>query len=165
MTAVLTLLALGTTMLGTAHATSTPYSFSLIGPNTAMAQNTIPGTPIAAGDVLRLTGSGTFDSSARTATGGGSFTHYKPDGSVFARGIWVVTGFQSFSSYGGPSKGHQGGLLLVTVSIIGPEATFAGLTLEISCLISASAGAPDEGTTLPGIFAVSTGGKTLFHAN
>ena len=165
MTAVLTILALATTMLGNAHATSTSYSFNLVGPNTTMAPNTIPGTPIAAGDVLRLTGSGTFDASARAATGGGSFTHYKTDGSVFARGIWVVTGFQSFSSYGGPNRGRQGGVLLVTVSLIGPEATFAGLTLQVSSHINAPAGAPEAGTTLPGIFSAATGGKTLFHAN
>src|SRR6266849_631456 len=165
MTSVLTILAIATATLANAHATNTSYSFNLIGPNTAMAANTTPGTPIAAGDVLRLTGSGAFDTSARTASGGGSFTHYKPDGSVFARGIWVITGFQSFSSYGGPSSGHQGGVLLVTVSIIGPEATFAGLTLQVSCGINAPSGAPDEGTTLPGLFTEAAGGNTLFHGN
>ena len=165
MTSVLTILALATATLGNAHATNTSYSFNLVGPNTAMAANTIPGTPIAAGDVLRMTGSGAFDTSAGTASGGGSFTHYKPDGSVFARGVWVITGFQSFSAYGGPNRGHQGGVLLVTVSIIGPEATFAGLTLQVSCGINAPSGAPDEGTTLPGLFTEATGGTTLFHSN
>jgi hypothetical protein len=165
MTSVLTILALATATLGNAHATSTSHSFNLVGPNTAMAANTIPGTPIASGDVLRLTGSGVFDTSAATASGGGSFTHYKPDGSAFARGIWVITGFQSFSAYGGPNRGLQGGVLLVTVSIIGPEATFAGLTLQVSCGINAPSGAPDEGTTLPGIFTEATGGTTLFHSN
>ena len=166
LSSVLTILALATATLGTAHATSAiSYSFNLIGPNTAMAQNTIPGTPIAAGDVLRLTGSGAFDLSTSSDIGGGSFTHYKPDGSVFARGLWVVTGFQSFTSYGGPRSGVQGGVLLVTVSIIGPEATFSGLTLQVSCHINAPANAPEEGTTLPGLFSVPTGGNTLFHLN
>ncbi len=166
LSSVLTIVALATATLGTAHSTSvTSYSFNLIGPNTTMAQNTIPGTPIAAGDVLRLTGSGAFDLSKDAASGGGSFTHYKPDGSVFARGVWVVTGFQSFTSYGGPSSGIQGGVLLVTVSIIGPEATFTGLTLQVSCHVNAPANAPEEGTTLPGLFSVSTGGNTLFHLN
>ncbi len=164
LSSALAILALATATLGTAHATSTTsYSFNLIGPNTAMALNTIPGTPVAAGDVLSLTGSGTFDSSTGTASGGGSFTHYKPDGSVFARGTWVVTVFQSFKSYGGPSSGIQGGLLLVTVSIIGPEATFTGLTLQVSCLVNAPAGAPGEGTTVQGLFSVPTGGNTLLH--
>ena len=166
LSSVLTILALATATLGTAHATSSiSYSFNLVGPNTAMAQNTIPGTPIAAGDVLRLTGAGAFDLSKSAANGGGSFTHYKPDGSVFARGLWVVTGFQSFTSYGGPSPGVQGGVLLLTVSIIGPEATFSGLTLRVSCHINAPANAPEEGTTLPGLFSVPTGGNTLYHLN
>jgi hypothetical protein len=166
LSSVLTILALATATLGTAHAISaTSFSFNLVGPNTAMAQNTIPGTPIAAGDVLRLTGAGAFDLSKAAASGGGSFTHYKPDGSVFARGIWVVTGFQSFTSYTGPNPGAQGGVLLVTVSIISPEATFSGLTLQVSCHINAPAGAPEEGTTLPGLFSDATGGNTLFHTN
>ncbi len=166
LSSVLTVIALATATLGTAHATSTTsYSFNLVGPNTAMAQNTIPGTPISAGDVLRLTGAGAFDLSKGAASGGGSFTHYKPDGSVFARGLWVVTGFQSFTSYGGPNPGVQGGVLLVTVSIIGPEATFSGLTLQVSCHVNAQANAPEEGTTLPGLFSVPTSGNTLFHLN
>ncbi len=166
LSSALTILALATATLGTAYAASaTSFSFNLIGPNTALAQNTIPGTPIVAGDVLQLTGSGAFDSFKGAASGGGSFTHFKPDGSVFARGLWVVTGFQSFTSYGGPSAGVQGGVLRVTVSIIGPEATFAGLTLQVSCRVNAPAGAPEEGTTLPGLFSVPTGGNTLFHTN
>ena len=164
MSSVLTILALATAMLGSANAAAaTPYSFNLVSPNLSKAENTVLGTPIVAGDVLRLTGSGAFDGTNAIATGGGSFTHYKPDGSVFARGTWVVTGFQSFKSYGGPNPGVQGGLLLVTVTLIGPEATFAGLALQVSCLIDAPAGAPEEGTTLPGLFQEPTGGTTLFH--
>src|SRR5207253_9120839 len=103
LSSVLTILALATATLGTPHATSaTSYSFNLVGPNTAMAQNTITGTPIAAGDVLRLTGAGAFDLSKDAASGGGSFTHYKPDGSAFARGLWLVTSFQRLTSYRRP---------------------------------------------------------------
>jgi len=164
MSSVLTILALATTILGSAQAAgSASYSFNLVSPNLAKAENAVPGTPIGVGDVLRLTGSGAFDGTSAIATGGGSFTHYRPNGSVLARGIWLVTGFQSFKSYGGPNPGAQGGLLLVTVTLIGPEATFAGLTLQVSCLINAPAGAPEEGTTLPGFFQEPTGGTTLFH--
>ena len=164
MSSILTILALATAMLGSANAAAaTPYSFNLVSPNLSKAENTILGTPIVAGDVLRLTGSGGFDGTNAVVTGGGSFTHYRPDGSVVARGTWIVTGFQSFKSYGGPNPGVQGGLLLVTVTLIGPEATFAGLTLQVSCLINAPAGAPEEGTTLPGLFQEPTGGTTLFH--
>ena len=162
----LAVLALAPAFQATVLATSaTSFSFNLIRPNNSLAESTIPGTPIAAGDVLSLTGSGSFDMLAGTASGGGSFTHHKPDGTVFARGTWVVTGFQSFSSYGGPNPGIQGGLLLLTVTISGPEATFTGLTLQVSCVVNAPAGAPDEGTTLLGLFSVPIGGTTLFHIN
>jgi hypothetical protein len=164
LSAILPLMTVASALVGSASATTaSSYAFNLIGPNTSIAEATVPGTPIAAGDVLRLTGSGGFDTSTGTASGGGSFTHYKPDGSVFARGTWVVTGFQSFTSYGGPNPGTQGGVLHVTVTLFGPEATFAGLTLQVSCRVNAPTGAPDEGTTLPGLFAEPTGGHTLFH--
>ncbi len=149
---------------GFVYATSpSAYNFNLIGPNQSRATSTLPGTPIVAGAVLRLAGSGSFDISSGTASGGGSFTHYNPDGSVFARGTWVVTGFQSFNPYGGPSSGIQGGLLLVTITLFGPEATFAGLTLQVSCLVNSPSGAPGEGTTILGLFPVPVGGSTLFH--
>src|SRR3989475_6985024 len=163
LSSILAVFALATAMLGSAHATgAASYSFNLIRPNSATAESTISGTPVVGGDVLRLTGSGAFGGTNVIATGGGSFTHYRPDGSVFARGTWVVTGFQSFKSYGGPNPGVQGGLPLVTETLIGPEATFVGLTLQVSCLIKAPAGAPEEGTTLPGLFPEPTGRTTLF---
>lgn len=144
-------------------ASTSAYSFTLIGPNDALATATITGTPIVTGAVLRLTGSGSFDVSSSTASGGGSFTHYNPDGSVFARGTWVVTGFQSFTPYGGPSPGIQGGLLHLTVTLFGPEATFSGLTLQVNCDVNAPSGAPAEGTTLVGLFPMPIGGSTLIH--
>ena len=142
---------------------NTAFTFSLIGPNTALAGATIPGTPIVAGDIIQFTGSGSFDSSSNTAIGGGSFTHSRPDGTIIARGTWVITAFQSFTAYGGPNLGKQGGLLHVTVTIIGPEANFSSLTLQVSCQLNAPTGAPEEGTTLLGLFSTPTGGNTLFH--
>jgi hypothetical protein len=76
-----------------------------------------------------------------------------------------VASFQSFTNYGGPSSEVQGGVLLVTVSIIDPEATFTGLTLQVTCHINAPTNAPEKGTTLPGLFSVPTGGNTLFRLN
>ena len=164
LSSLLIMIAVVPALQGAVRASSpSSYSFNLIGPNQALATNTIPGTPIEAGAVLRLTGSGLFNLSSATASGGGSFTHYNPDGSVFARGTWVVTGFQSFTPYGGASSGIQGGLLLVTITIIGPEATFAGLTLQVSCEVNAPSGSPGEGTTILGLFPVPDGGRTLFH--
>ena len=71
----LAVLALAPAFQATVLATSaTSFSFNLIRPNNSLAESTIPGTPIAAGDVLSLTGSGSFDTLAGTASGGGSFT-------------------------------------------------------------------------------------------
>ncbi len=141
----------------------TSFSFNLIGPNLSKATATVSGTPVMKDDTLRLTGSGTFDTSTHAVRGGGSVTHFRPDGTVFARGTWVLTGFVSFNSYGGPRPGTQGGVLMAKVTIIGPEATFTGITLQVSCKVKAPANAPDEGATLPDLFPERVSGLTLFH--
>ncbi len=89
-----------------AFAVATPNSFNLISPNTATA----PSGPFL-GDTIRVTGSGTFDSSIGAIAASGSFIHTHPTGAVVARGTWVATGFTSFSGFGGPSPGVQGGQL------------------------------------------------------
>ena len=92
----------------TVLAASTSYAFNLKGPNVSMAAATISDTPIKAGDTIRLVGAGTFDPSAGSAGGGGAFTHFNPDGRVFARGTWTVISFVSFDSFGGQNPGTQG---------------------------------------------------------
>src|SRR2546428_4824980 len=96
----------------TAHASSSTYSFNLKGPNTALA-TVGPFT----GDTIRLTGSGNFDPSSSTVTATGSFTHYCASCGGIIRGTWVATGFTSFTPYGGPNPGTQGGLLVITVTL------------------------------------------------
>ncbi len=137
-----------------ATASSTGFSFSLTGPN--FAEN--PST----GDTIRVTGSGTFDPSAGTVTASGSFTHFLSDGSVFARGTWVATGFTSFTGFGGPNNGHQGGVLAITVTLF-PDggAPVTGVPMTITCVVNAPAGT-EEGTTVDG-FTEKTGGLTLMH--
>jgi hypothetical protein len=67
------------------------------------------------------------------------------------------------------NPGHQGGLLMVKASFTltftfnGATMTFAGILVQVSCRINAPSGAPDEGTTIPGIFDESVSGATLFH--
>ncbi len=68
------------------------------------------------------------------------------------------------------NSGHQGGLLTVKASITvtsvsGITMTFPGIPVQISCRINAPSGAPDEGTTFPGIFDEAVSGNTLFHEN
>ncbi len=140
-----------------ATATGTSYSFNLIGPNTAMAES----GPFA-GDTIRVTGSGAFDTGAGTATGSGSFTHIKADGSVFARGTWAATGFTSFDAFGGPNPGRQGGVLDIVITLFPKgEPPVTDVPMSVTCLINAPSGL-EEGTTV-GDFTETTGGLTLFH--
>jgi len=158
----------------------TSYSFTLMGPNVSKAAITIPGTHVEAGDLVRLTGSGTFDTSTGAVSGCGSFEHIKSDGTVHGKGVWTVKQFVSFDSYGGPHPGKQGGLLKIIVEatstwsvhwdITGPEKFI--FMFIVSCRVNAPVGAPDEGVTVwggPGyavpIFGIVVSGRTLFHLN
>ena len=145
-----------------AHATSTTYSFNLIGPNTALAT-----VGPFSGDTIQVTGSGSFNPSSSSVTASGSFTHFCSSCGGIIRGTWVATGFTSFTPYGGPSSGIQGGLLVITVTLFpNGGSPHPGATLQISCLVNASPGAPDEGITISNFgFTESTGGTTLFHLN
>ena len=138
--------------------TATAYSFNLITPNTAMA----PSGDFA-GDTIRVTGSGAFDT-AGTVVGSGSFQHIKPDGTVFARGTWVATGFVSFRSFGGPNGGTQGGVLVITVTLMPVGGSpHPGISMTVNCLVNKPAAfTGEEGTAVDG-FTERTGGETLFH--
>lgn len=143
-------------------AASTSYAFNLQGPNVSTAAATIPGTPIKAGDYIRLVGAGTFDPSTGTASGGGAFTHFNADGTVFARGTWTVVSFVSFNSFGGPNPGTQDGLLKVIVTLVSAEATF-------TLMMQVQSGASPEGVTIwdptgsVPLFGIVDVGQTSFH--
>jgi len=141
-----------------ASATGTAYTFNLLGPNTAEA----PSGDFA-GDTIRLTGSGSFDTAALTVEGSGSFRHIKADGSVFARGTWQATAFVSFTPYGGPSPGFQGGELAILVTLFpAGGAPVSGVPMTVLCDVGSPPPGVHEGTTLDG-FTHKTGGLTLFH--
>jgi len=130
-----------------------PISFNLISPNTA----TDPST----GDIIRTTGSGSFDVSASTIVASGSFTHTTAGGSVVARGTWAASAFTSFEGFGGPNPGTQGGVLTfsATLSPVGDSPVL----VTVTCLVNKPTGfTGKEGTTV-GAFTVKTGGATLFH--
>ncbi len=138
----------------TATASATGFSFNFEGP--ALVEN--PSTS----DTLRLTGAGTFNPTAGTVTASGSFTHFLSDGSVFRRGTWAATGFSSFTGFGGPNNGLQGGILAITVTLF-PDggAPVTGMPMTITCMISAPPGV-EEGVTLDG-FTELTSGTTVMH--
>jgi len=136
---------------------ATSWTFNLISPNTAKAES----GPFT-GDTIRVTGSGAFGTGS--IVGDGSFTHIKADGTVFARGVWQATGFGSFTPFGGPSPGAQGGQLRLTVTLL-PDggSPVAGVPMSLTCLVNAPAGFTEEEGTTVGAFTEKTGGKTLFH--
>lgn len=140
-----------------ATASGTTYGFNLTGPNFAEAGN---------GDIIRVTGSGTFNPWAETATGSGSFTHRTSTGALVAKGTWAATGFTSFDSYGGPSNGFQGGSVIIVVTLFpNGGSPVRGVSMTVTCHVGTiPGGAPEEGTMVDG-FTESIGGLTLMHIN
>ena len=118
---------------------------SPISGNTAVAEN---------GDTVTIKGSGTFDVVAKSATGGGTFVHKRPDGSVFATGTWSATGLLAFQSYGdatpqGLPASFFGGRVALTITGAPAGTTLAlpGI-LEIECLLGNPPGGAEEGVRL-----------------
>ncbi len=83
---------------------SSPRTFNFVGPTVTKRSEglfpiVVPGVMnIQPGSYAVITGAGKFDPIARTANGGGAFTHYNYDGAVYCRGIWRIKEFVSYSS-------------------------------------------------------------------
>jgi hypothetical protein len=135
-----------------------PISFNLISPNTARNPTT--------GDIIRTTGSGSFDATARTILASGSFTHFRANGSVVARGTWAATAFTSFWRFGGPNPGTQGGVLVFAATLFPVGGSpVPGLPVTVTCLVKKPSGFTGEEGTTVGAFTDKTDGMTLFHLN
>jgi len=157
-TFLVALCALALLAFAPAASASTAYSFNLRQADTAVNP--------ATGDIIRVTGSGTFDTSADTVVASGSFTHTTSTGALVASGVWVATSFVSFDAFGGPNPGQQGGVLDITATLFpNGGSPVTGVPIEVVCLINAPAGfTEEEGTSVDG-FTEHTGGTTLFHLN
>ncbi len=127
------------------------------------------------GDTVTIAGTGTFNPGG-PVTGGGTFIHKNPDGTVRATGTWTSVAVVSYETFGnGISNGFPrtfyGGILVLVVHII-PDGAPAGFflvgTLTITCLIGESVpSGVDEGIALsvpaiPITFGESVSGNTLF---
>jgi hypothetical protein len=80
-------------------------------PDVTMADN---------GDTVSLAGQGTLSVHAKSVTGGGTFVHKAPDGSVKAMGTWSAIQLMSFNSFGNSSglpSNFVGGLALILVQL------------------------------------------------
>src|SRR6266851_4549084 len=151
--AMLSILALASV----AAANDLTYSFTLSGPQAARDPNT--------GNTILVTGSGSFDPSAGTVIGSGSFTTFTSGGAVFSRGTWKATSFVSFHSFGGFSPGLQGGVLNITVTLSPDGGTpETGVSMVVTCRIKAPPNTAPEGIII-GSFTETLAGHTLFHLN
>src|SRR5207245_10148549 len=66
-----------------------------------LATNACPDITIAdKGDMVSVTGQGTLSISTNSITGGGTFVHMAPDGTVRATGTWTAIRLMSFRSFG-----------------------------------------------------------------
>jgi len=106
------------------------------------------------GDTVTVDGAGTFDVTAKTATGGGTFTHRAADGTVRATGTWTATGLLAFQSYGDATpQGLPAFLfggrasLAVTLTPAGTTFAFPGI-LEVECVLGTPPAGAEEGVRL-----------------
>jgi hypothetical protein len=130
-----------------------------------------------AGDVIRVSGSGSLNTAAMTATGSGTFVHTSSAGQVKGFGTWSATGLQSFTLYGcdgGPfPPNFCGGLAVLRIHTTGTSTSTSigqvehNATISINCKIGGGPGAEGITLNIPGLvnFDVtdaSLHGETLF---
>ncbi|HEX9100282.1 MAG TPA: hypothetical protein VF956_12410 [Candidatus Dormibacteraeota bacterium] len=154
-------LVLASSALAAGTTSHSVYSFDLTTTNTALSPSGgMMGSP---GDWISVTGSGTFDPTARTVTGGGKFVHYTSTGAVHCQGTWKATGFTSFADFGTNADGQEGGVLALVVThycrTMGM--TMAGIPMTVTSTVNAPAGSSYlEGSTVCD-FTRPTGGTVV----
>ena len=135
------------------------YSVNLVGPQVSENPSN--------GETIRVTGGGSFDAASRTVVASGSFTIF--NGSVaISHGTWKATAFDSFTAFGGPVDGLQGGSLNIFVTLFPDgEAPMARTPMTINCLIAAPATFTGSEGVAVGDFTdiLTVKGHTLFHLN
>ena len=147
-----------------------------VGAGVIVPTGTDVSTDAATRDTVRVTGSGFAWPDEGKASGGGTLVHRAADGSEVFHGLYVVTGFKSFSNGGGSLVGTglmdaigrlaetTGGVLALNIRVAG---TPVSGVLEIHCALPG--GRPDmEGIRLVvaqfGLDFKQTSGATLFHS-
>jgi len=126
------------------------------------------------GDAVKVIGTGTFDVATKAARGGGTFTHFAPDGSVRGSAHWNAARLVDFQFYGcgGPQLPDTfcGGRANIAIDIT-PDAapgTHIDGFVEIECLIGKFPAGAFEGIRLniPGVIhfnkPIAESGVTLF---
>jgi hypothetical protein len=147
------------------------WDLVLVANGVAVAGGTDVSTDAGTKDTIAVTGSGQAEPREEEASGGGTFVHKHPDGSVMAKGAYVVTGFMSWERLRGGNFGKTGlidgigngvgssededeptsGILTVSVRFIPDSAPpSAGLdgVLSIHCNLPDTVGGDFEGVTV-----------------
>jgi hypothetical protein len=147
------------------------WDFLVIANGVAVAGGTDVSTDPATKDTLALTGSGQVEPRENEAAGGGTFVHKHADGSLVAKGAYVVTGFVSWQRLRGGNFAKTGlvdgigngpgssedegepssGILTVSVRFIpdgaAPSAGVDGV-LSVHCNLPDTVGGDFEGFTV-----------------
>ena len=118
-------------------------------------------TASVGGDHVRVVGSGTFNTAAGNATGGGTFVHTTAGDAIVGFGTWTATRLISFTSYGCGVAGGQplpanlcGGLAKMMVhasgTLVNPPAGHVELDaiLTVECELGTPPATAHEGITL-----------------
>jgi hypothetical protein len=133
------------------------------------------GRDAATGDTVALTGSGIVKPFTGDVTGGGTFVHTRADGTVFARGYYLLTGLVSWERRPGTfplpndGVGHlteaSAGILKVNIRAFPDGGSPVDGVLTIFCHFPDTPGPNDEGFTLDiaTFHFTQAGGVTLFH--
>ena len=134
------------------------------------------GRDAVTGDTVGLTGSGEFKPGTMDAAGGGTFVHRHANGTEVAHGVWVVTGFVSWTPAGGflPSFLTDGigevseasaGIVTIHVELKPSSGGSVPATLSVDCNLPGAAFPIEEGITLNiGTFHFEQhSGLTVFH--
>jgi hypothetical protein len=138
-----------------ASARAAVYGFNMDPPTT---------TQNAAGQTIRITGGGSFDTALGTVLGNGSYSIADPAGKVVERGVWVATTFGSFDSQGGPNRGLQGGVLHISIALLPNGGTpRSNIPMTVICAFENGEFVEGEDATLVGDFVTATGGESVFH--
>jgi len=120
-------------------------------------------TATVGGDHVRVVGSGTFNTAAGNATGGGTFVHTNAGDVIVGFGTWTATSLMSFTSYGCGLRGGNpvpanfcGGLATVKVhvsaTLVNPPAGHVetDAILVVDCKLGTPPAGAHEGIKLDG---------------
>jgi hypothetical protein len=111
-------------------------------PDIAMADN---------GDTVAVTGQGTLSVFPSSVTGGGTFVHMAPDGTVRAKGTWTAIQLMTFRSFGNspglPSNFVGGQALMLIQLLVGGKPVHTAV-LTVTCDVGTPPAGLGEGIKL-----------------